>query len=244
VPIRDDDEHIADFQGLAELAEAFTELVATLCGPRRSALTPTQVVDLAARCMPRAQHAALVAEVDGELQSLATTSDLPGAIDRIRAETGEGPAFDLIEGNDVIVVDHLEDDPRWPTYGRRTVDETGILSIVAYRLYFSSRHRAALSFYSNWPYAFDQIAISTGAIFAAYASLAASQQLIFHESVGHRRSTEVHREIGVAVGILIGGSELTTQSAYQGLLKASRVMRRSLPETARFVIQHRRLPQP
>lgn len=244
MPIRDDDEHIADFQGLAELAEAFTELVAALCAPARSALTPTQVVDLAVRCMPRAQHAALVALVEGDVQNLAATGDLPAAIDRIRAETGEGPAFDLIEGNDLIVVDHLQEDPRWPTYGRRTVEETGILSVVAYRLYFSSHHRAALSFYSDWPYAFDQIAISTGAIFAAYASLATSQQLIFHEPVGRRQSTEVHREIGVAVGILMAGSELTTQSAYQGLLRASRLMRRSLPETARSVIQHRRLPQP
>ena len=107
MPIRDDDEHMADFQSLAELAEAFTELVAALCAPGRSALTPTQVVDLAVRCMPRAQHAALVALVDGDVQNLAVTGDLPAAIDRIRAETGEGPAFDLIEGNDLIVVDHF-----------------------------------------------------------------------------------------------------------------------------------------
>lgn len=40
---------------------------------------------------------------------------------------------------------------------------------------------AALCFYSDWPYAFDQIAISTGAIFAASASLGAGQELVLGE---------------------------------------------------------------
>ena len=63
-------------------------------------------------------------------------------------------------------------------FSSRTVEQTGIRSIVAYRLYLSSRHRAALCFHSDSPYAFDQIAISTGAIFAAFQRLHdASRQL-------------------------------------------------------------------
>jgi hypothetical protein len=144
--------------------------------------------------------------------------------------------------NDFIVSGDLTGDLRWPTFGQRTVEETGMLSVLSYRLYLSARHRAALSFYSDWPHAFDQVAISTGAIFAAYASLAASHGLVLGEPVGRRRSAEVHREIGVAIGILMSASGVTTESAYRRLHAASRRLKRSLPDTARHVIEHHRLP--
>lgn len=242
MPSSDHPEHGEDFRALAELAEVFTDLVAALRCGEASVLTPERVVELALRCMPRAQHAAITGLVDGRLCDLATSSGVPTALDRIRAETGEGPAFDLIEANDLVVADDLDDDPRWPRFSRRAVDETGVRSIVAYRLYFSSRHRAALSFSSDWPYAFDEIAISTGAIFAAYASLAAGQELVVGEPVGPDRSAEVHREIGVAVGILVASSGLSSEAAYQRLHHASRLLGQSLPQAARHVIEHRRLP--
>jgi hypothetical protein len=242
MPTSDHPEHAEDFRALAELAEVFTDLVAALQCGGRSELSPSGVVDLAIRCMPRAQHAAITAHVDGALRVVAASSAVPAQIDGIRAETGEGPAFDLVEANDLVVTDDLVADPRWPGFSRRTVEETGVRSIVAYRLYLSSRHRAALCFYSDWPYAFDEIAISTGAIFAAYTSLTAAQELVLGEPAGRERSGEVHREIGVAVGILIAGSGLGTEAAYQRLHHASRVLGQSLDQTARHVIAHRRLP--
>ena len=57
--------------------------------------------------------------------------------------------------------------------------------------YLSSRH-CALNCYSDWPFAFDQIAISTGAIFAAYTSLSAGQELVLREPLGPERAAEVH----------------------------------------------------
>jgi len=238
----DDREYAEEFRALAELAEVFTDLVAALrCGEDQT-LSPSRIVDLALRCMPRAQHAAIIGHVEGRLCDVAASSPVPARIGLIRAETGEGPAFDLVEANDLVVADDLLSDQRWPCFSSRTVEQTGIRSIVAYRLYLSSRHRAALCFYSDWPYAFDQIAISTGAIFAAYASLAAGHGLVLGEPVGRGRSAEVHREIGVAVGILVAGSELSTEAAFARLHDASRQLGRSLPDAARHVIEHRRLP--
>jgi hypothetical protein len=244
MPTSDHPEHAEDFQALAELADVFTDLVSALRCGQAAQLSPSRVVELGLHCMPRAQHAAITGHVDGRLRDVAASSALPGQIDRIRGETGEGPAFDLIEANDLVVADDLAGDPRWPCFSTRTVEETGVRSIVAYRLYFGSRHRAALCFYSDWPYAFDEIAISTGAIFAAYASLAAGQELVLGEPVKRERSVEVHREIGVAVGILVAGSDLSTQAAYKHLHDASRLLGQSLAKTARHVVEHHRLPGP
>jgi hypothetical protein len=242
MPLREDDEHAEDFRALAELAEVFTALVAKLTQGDDRGLTPEGIVDLAARSMPRAQHVALVVDVGGTLRTLAASSDVPDVVARIRQETGEGPAFDVVETNDVVVSGDLGGDPRWPEFGRRTVEETGMVSVATYRLYVTSHHRAALSFYSDWPYAFDDIAVSTGAIFAAYASLATLHLVVLDEPVGRVRPADVHREIGVAIGILVAGSGLSAGSAYRRLHEASRTLRRSLPETARHVIEHGHLP--
>src|SRR4029079_57595 len=51
-------------------------------------------------------------------------------------------------------------------------------SIVGYRLYLAPGVRAALTFYSDWPHAFDELAIACGSIFAAYCS-----PMVFTEDV-------------------------------------------------------------
>lgn len=196
----DEHEHAADFTALAELAEAFAELVSALHNRDRIALTPERIVEVASRCMPRSQHVALAVADHDRVHNVANTSDVPTQVDRIRDSTEQGPALDVLDTNDLVVSNDLAADPRWPLFGTRVAADTQIRSIVSYRLYLSPRHRAALTFYSDWPYAFDDLAIATGAIFAAYGSLTLTSELVLTEAVTPKRSADVHREIGVAVG--------------------------------------------
>jgi hypothetical protein len=169
---RFDHEYGEDFQALSELAEVLTELVTTLNRGGHGDLRCPHLVELANRWMPRAQITALVVDDGCAVRTLAASDPIYEVIDRFRSETGEGPALDVLETNDVVVTDSVADDPRWPCFGPRVSDETGIVSIAAYRVHLGGPHRAALSFYSDWPRAFDDLAIATGAIVAGYASLA------------------------------------------------------------------------
>jgi hypothetical protein len=172
------DDRVQESAALAELAEAFTALVRTLATDEDvTAMTPRRIIQLAVDCMPRVQHAAVVAVQGGEARSIAATSDLPARVDRIRSATGQGPGLDVLEANELVVSNELAGDPRWPSFAARVVDELGVRSIVSYRLYLGPHDRAALSFYSDWPHAFDNLAITTGAIFAAYCSLAMFSRL-------------------------------------------------------------------
>lgn len=172
------DDRVQEAAALAELAEAFTGLVRAVAADENvAAATPRRLIQVAVDCMPRVQHAAVIAVQDGEARSIAATSGLPGRVDRIRATTGQGPGLDVLETNELVVSNDLAEDPRWPAFADRTVDELGVRSIVSYRLYLGPHERAALSFYSDWPNAFDNLAITTGAIFAAYCSLAMFSRL-------------------------------------------------------------------
>ena len=113
--------------------------------------------------------------------------------------------------------------------------------MISYRLYLGRHRRGALSFYSTWPHAFDDMAAAIGAIFAAYCSLALITPAL-GDDVHPRRAAEVHREIGVAIGILMAAGELGVDEAFTKLHGASRRLHRDLQDVARHVTVSGQLP--
>jgi len=176
-------EYADDFLALAEIAEVFTQLVSAVTAAETTTMSLDQLVDLAVRCTPRARGAVVIALVDGVTRTLATSSRSGELLGRAVAATEQGPSIDVIEANDVVLSDDLTSDPRWPLLGEHLRGVAEITSAVSYRLYLGSRHRAALTFHSDWPHAFDNLALSTGAIFAAYASLTLSHELLYRQPV-------------------------------------------------------------
>lgn len=232
-----------EFLAIAELAEAFTEMVRLLTNDQTAAVDAPTIVEFAQRSMPLAQHTGLVLLERGVARTVAATSDIPEKLDRIREDLGEGPALDVLEINDLVMSEDLASDPRWPSFGPRAHEKLGVRSVASYRLHLGPEHRAALVFVSDWPYAFDDAAIAIGCIFAAYCSLALVTEHVLRDKLTPRRAAQVHREIGIAVGILLTLENMTTHQAYARLDEASQTLRKSLPEVAQHVIAHRQLPR-
>lgn len=230
-----------DFAAIVELAEHFGALVDALHGGTQTGLDPKRIVALAKRSMPGSHEVGIVAWRDGRLRTVASTSSVLERLDEIRVETGEGPALDAIDGNDLVISGDVAEDPRWPEFGSRATDRTGIRSLATYRLFLSRRHRGALTFCSSWPHGFTDFAIEIGAIFGAFCSLSILTELMGDDAVSAYSSTDVHREIGVAIGIVMSTTGVESAEAYHRLRTASRQMRRSLPETAGHVIREGRL---
>jgi len=235
----EDSDRSDDFAAMARLAESFTGLVDAFTERRQMPLRAADLVTHADRVMPRAEHASLTVRQGGEARTIAATGPTATRLDEIRAEIQphEGPVLDVLEGNDVVVSGDLGSDPRWPEFGDRVLSELQIRSLVSYRLYLAPDHRAALTFLSSWPYAFDQVAVAIGAIFAAYCSLSLLGEQVFGEQVRGQRTAEVHREIGVAVGILLTTEQLSIQDAYHRLYQASRELGTSMHKLAGQVIR-------
>lgn len=232
-----------DFAPLVELAEAFSALVDLLRVGDSASISAPQIVGLATAVLTTARHADLSVLERGRQRSIASSSGLPDRLQEIRRAVGEGPSLDVLDTNDVVFTNDLATDVRWPRFAARVVDTTDIRSIVSYRLYLGPDHRAALTFYSDWPHAFDDVAVATGAILAAYCSLVLLTELVLRDSVTSRRAADVHREIGVAVAILMTHHDLSADAAYQRLHEASRALHRSLPDVARAVADGRELPR-
>jgi hypothetical protein len=226
---------------LEELAAAFSSLVEVLLDGGQVQLTPQRIVDVAGSVMPGCRHAAVAVIEHGRPRTVASTDAVPDHVDAVQFGCGEGPSLDVLVTDDYVRVDDLAGDPRWPHFGRRAAEVGQVRSMISYRLYLGRHHRAALSFYSTWPHGFDDVAAAVGAIFAAYCSLALITQVL-GDDVHPRRAAEVHREIGVAIGILMATGELAADEAFAQLHNASQRLDRELREVARHVTSTGQLP--
>lgn len=222
------DRQEGEFKALAELADAFTALVHAVHSGDPARFTAQRIITVAAGCMPQAKATDLLVSERGGLRSIASAGELAEAVARTRRDVGEGPSLDVLETNELVITGDLSQDERWPQFAHQATRDSGVHSIASYRLYLGPQHRAALTFYSDWPHAFDELAIATGSIFAAYCSLALLTDLLLADTVSPRRAGEVHREIGVAIGLLMSTGEVSDERAYHQLHEASRRVRDSM----------------
>jgi hypothetical protein len=218
------------------------ELFNTLGSDLASAPTVTDALELitavAVQVVEGAEHAGVTRVVQGQLETVAPTSELPLLVDRIQYELVSGPCVDAILERTVFRCDDLRSDERWPEFGRRAVESTGVHSMLSYRMFFEQdRLIAGLNLYASKPNAFTDDAETTGLLLTTHGALAltgAQRQ----EQIGHLESALAsNRDIGMAMGILMARHLLTKQQAFDLLKVASQHTHRKLANLAQDVIE-------
>jgi hypothetical protein len=218
---------------LAELATQFADLARTMIEGHNDEHVITRVVQYAAKGVPGAEHVGLSVIAGHEPPTtVAATDDLPVQLDALQHSVGEGPCLQALIQSDIARVDDLRSDEQWPRFARAAVSSTGVLSMLSMRLYLTGHQRAALTFYSSEPEAFDEVSIATAAIFASYASLIQLNSLHRDKSIHLERALESNREIGTAIGILMARKLLTPEHAFDQLRIASQSLHRKLRDVA------------
>lgn len=155
-----------------ELAETFAKVARSLLAEEDVEQTLGTIVDVALSVVEGCEHAGIDIVEKGTITPVAPSSDIAARIDHIQTEVGEGPCLSAIRDHDIFRSDDLADDPRWPTFSQRAYEETGIRSIVGFRLYTAGDTMGALDLYSSQPSAFDDDAVAVGSVLAAHAAVA------------------------------------------------------------------------
>jgi hypothetical protein len=135
------------------------------------------------------------------------------------------------------VIDDLMTDPRWPEFGVRAAEETGVRSMMSFQPALSTTTLGALNLYSRKPEAFDERTHAIGAILAAYAAVAvnAAQQQHKAEQLDHALASS--RQIGIAMGILMAYRRCTEDEAFLALRNASDRLHVKLRDVAARVVE-------
>jgi ANTAR domain-containing protein/GAF domain-containing protein len=226
------------------MAEIFTDVGRQLVAGHDREDALHTLCEVATQRVPGAQHAGVTVGRNGQISTVAATGDVPRRTDAIQFKLGSGPCVDALVDDARFNAADLRTDPRWPEFGRRAAETTGVLSMLAFRLFFETDDGmiAGLNMYSQEPRAFGEVSETIGVLLATHGALA----LASASARDHARSLEIalqsSRGIGAAVGILMSMHKLTQQQAFDLLLVASQSTNRKVRDIAREVVDTGILP--
>ena len=160
--------------GLAEEAQAFAGVARALQSEGTAQEILQRIVDLAPRLIEPCEHAGITMVVGRKVMTPAASGAVPLAVDRIQYEANQGPCLDALRKHAVYVSDDLRVETRWPDFAARAAAETGVRSMLSFRLFVEDDTLGSLNLYSTKPAAFGANETATGGVFAAHAAVALS----------------------------------------------------------------------
>jgi transcriptional regulator with GAF, ATPase, and Fis domain len=227
------------FAGGEAGAETFADVARALLGQVDVQHTLQKIVDLAVETIEGCDHAGISFLKGGTGWTPAATDSVPPAVDAIQYETGEGPCLSAIREHDVFESPDLRLERRWPEFAARAERETGISSMLAFRLFVAGDTLGALNLYSKTVDAFDERSHTVGLVFAAHAAIALSTAIHSEQMDEALQSRDL---IGQAKGILMAREGVTADEAFDMLRRASQRLNVKLREVAGRMVQSTETP--
>jgi ANTAR domain/GAF domain len=222
------------------LADEFSVIGARLRGYGQVDDVLAELARVALRLIPHAGHAATSRRDRRGFVTVGPTSDVPLRVDRIQNELGRGPCIDAILDHNLFNVGDLRTDERWPDFGRRAAEETGILSMLSFRLFFEDAQtaelQAALNLYTAEPAAFDEVDETVTALIATHGAFAITAAEQRRRAEGLASALQSNRDIGAALGVLMARLLVTREQAFDLMRIASQRSNRKLRDIAQDVL--------
>jgi transcriptional regulator with GAF, ATPase, and Fis domain len=230
--------------GRSDLAEVFADIARELHAAESVEKTNNLVTEAAVATVDGCDHAAIsIVRRRGGVETVAATDAVPPKVDALQYATGEGPCLGAMADHEIYLIDDLATDRRWPAFSGRAAEETGVRSMLSLRLFVQDDTIGALNLYSRRPAAFDEHSSAVGAVLAAHAAIAMSSARE-HERVDDLETAlQSSREIGMALGVLMGRGNMTQDQAFTLLRRASQQLHRKLREIAAEVVDTGQLPE-
>jgi GAF domain-containing protein len=148
----------------------------------------------------------------------AGSGDALRRLDSLQFELKEGPCFDALRHQEVVIARDLATDARWPRWGPRVAQEIGVRSIVSYRLFTTVDTLGAMNLYSLRTDAFDTEDVYNGEALAAHVAVALADA----QNITNMQTALIFRtDIGRAEGILMERFGVTPGQAFAVLRRVS-----------------------
>ncbi|MDT0276117.1 GAF and ANTAR domain-containing protein [Blastococcus goldschmidtiae] len=173
-----------------------------------------------------------------KVEPRAWTSGLPKQVDALQDQLQQGPCLDAVWESEVVRVDDVGADDRWPEFAREAPG-LGAGSMMCFQLFVAGDQLGALNIYASNPGAFDDECQDIGQMFASHAAVALAGAE--HES-NLRSGMSTRDVIGQAKGILMERYKLTADQAFGVLSRASQEVNRKLADVARELTETGAMP--
>lgn len=215
------------------VVETFAHVARLLLSEEGVERTLAKVGQLAVQTIDGCDHAGVSLIVGRTMTTVGASDEVPVEVDRIQYEVDQGPCLDAIHHLDEYHCGRLDEEERWPAFSKRAFEETGVVSMVAFRLFVDQEVMGALNLYSKTPDAFDEESREIGAVFAAHAAVA----LASARKEEHLETALASRDvIGQAKGLLMARQDINSDEAFAVLRNASQRLNVKIRDIANRVV--------
>jgi GAF domain-containing protein len=198
-----------------------------------------QVVRLAAEVVTPAAAGGITFDRDGRPVTVATSAPLAAAVDEVQYGADEGPCLHALRRGEVVQIDDLAAERRWPAY-LAFAHAQGVASSLSLPLRVGDRTVGALNLYANEPGAFtgavrrhaEAFAVQCGA--ALTVALRQSDQAVLHRQLAEAMTAR--SIIDQALGIVMAQQRCSAEQAFDLLRQASQHRNRKLREIAAEIV--------
>lgn len=179
--------------------------------------------------------------VEGDrIATFGITDDSVRPIDQRQYDTGKGPCVDALRQGEPQYFDGTTDVPRWRQFAEAAAAQ-GVYSVVSFPMTIDGDALGALNFYSKERDALRPGQKEEGSLFAAQAAVAVANAREFEA-----RGAQVHQledgletrtMIGQATGLVMAEEGITSEEAFQKLVKVSQASNVKLRDIAQKYVQ-------
>jgi GAF domain-containing protein len=229
----------------AELAAMFDDIGNELTVSAGGGSVLQALVELAVQRVDGAEYSGItIGRADEQFSTPVASHEIVHRCDQIQYALGSGPCVDAVVADTTYNAADLRTDIRWPEFGRRCVEQTGIVSMLSLRLFVETERGliAGLNMYSHQPSAFDANSEAIAHLLATHGALAVAKAAAESKAQNLERALATSREIGTAMGILMAHHKATRDQAFDLLRMASQRTHRKLADISSEVAETGALP--
>jgi hypothetical protein len=231
---------------LSELSGVFSEIGAQLVAQDHPEGVLQLLTEQAVHRVPGAEYAGITLGREGQqFATVAATDEVVQRTDAIQYELGTGPCIDAVLEQGTFKAADLRSDPRWPEFGRRAIELTGIRSMLSMRLFLEADRGliAGMNIYSRAPKAFDETSETIALLLATHGALAVARANAQEKARNLLNALQTSREIGIALGIVMAVHKVPREQAFDLLRVVSQHTHRKISDVAAEVASTGALPQ-
>ncbi|HEV2754374.1 MAG TPA: GAF and ANTAR domain-containing protein [Actinomycetota bacterium] len=174
-----------------------------------------------------------------KVATFGSTDDRVDPVDQFQYDKRSGPCVDAL-GGDVQYLDGNEIPPRWRQFAEFAANHD-VYSVLSFPLCIDGEVIGALNFYSRERDALRTGQREEGSLFAAQAAVTVANAKSLQEAMTQARQLEdalqTRTLIGQATGLLMGQEGLTSDEAFQRLVKVSQNANLKLREIAQRYVE-------
>jgi GAF domain-containing protein len=229
-----------------ELAAGIAESIAALAGeagvPGQQALAP--LLSRIVQALPGAGCASVFRQSNRQKPALTlvATDQVAVRLDELQNRAGQGPCLDAMDTAELIQVDDLASDPRWPNLA--TLErQLPIRSVLSVPVQAGDCGRQSLNLYATGRHAFGSSQHSAAYLCGAALGLALTALRQRERAENLRIALDTNRQIGTAMGILMARHRCSADEAFTALRVTSQHLYRKLRDIADEVVYTGVLPK-